>query len=160
MFWMLYIRNCCLFQGNKCLFVFFLEFHSFGSYISTFDPFWINFHRWCQVGIQHCSSTCEHSVVPQFVFWWGVAVVNYFLLFFFYSLLSVSDMNWENIIVPIWSKDFRSTLAILIFYQLCDILYPPNIMGSVNHPKSKFHLKLEAIATVGIIGVFQCLFFF
>ena len=39
------------------------EFYSFSPNIQSYDPFWVNFCLWYEVGIQLYSFVCEHLVV-------------------------------------------------------------------------------------------------
>ena len=39
------------------------QFYSFSSYIQFYDPFWVNFCIWCEVGVQTYCFPCEYPVV-------------------------------------------------------------------------------------------------
>ena len=49
-----YLRSCCLIQGRKDINpCFFLFYYSYSFYIYVFDPLWVNFCIWCEIGIRN-----------------------------------------------------------------------------------------------------------
>lgn len=93
-------------------------FYSFSSYMSVFDPFWVDFSLWCEVGVQPSSFMCGYPVIPvhllqdcSFLYWTVLAPLSKIKWPYRYGFLNSQFSPPPTILIYHWYPE----LSILIY---------------------------------------------